>query len=46
VTDRINALLAKYERIKNDVLSEELIIVDNMVCFFLGKKKLGNEVLI
>lgn len=35
MTDRINALLAKYERIKNDVLSEESITVDNMVCFSL-----------
>ncbi|KAG2188881.1 hypothetical protein INT44_004021 [Umbelopsis vinacea] len=31
VTGRINALLSKYERIKNDVLSEEFIIVDNMI---------------
>ncbi|KAH8556279.1 hypothetical protein BGW37DRAFT_6820 [Umbelopsis sp. PMI_123] len=31
VTGRINTLLAKYEKIKNDSMSEELVIVDNMV---------------
>jgi DNA polymerase kappa len=34
VTERINALLAKYEQIKNDDMTAELVAVEKMVNMF------------